>query len=87
MAISMDEVGDAKQMAVHANAPFPLLADTQGRTAREYGVYDLLGDGVAAPAVFIVSQNQLIKWKQIGADISDRPDTLELLRQLGDHGF
>lgn len=86
VAISMDEIGDARQMAVLVNAPFPVLADTEGRTAREYEVYDLLGDGVAAPAVFIVGKDQEIQWKQIGGDIADRPDAAELLRQLDDTG-
>ncbi len=57
VAISMDDVPDAAQMAAQVGAGFPILADPEGGMVRRYGVYDLLGDGVAAPAVFIVGKD------------------------------
>ena len=80
----MDSVEDAAQMAAYAKASFPVLADSQGKVAREYLVYDLLGDGVAAPSVFVVGKDRLIRWEHIGQDISDRPEVVELLRLIRD---
>ena len=43
-------------MTALAGASFPFLSDPDGATARSYGVFDLLGDGVATPGTFIVEQ-------------------------------
>jgi len=72
VAISMDNVADAAQMAAHAGAQFPVLADPEGKVTRQYGVYDLLDDGVAAPATFIIGKDGVIEGQHIGKDIADR---------------
>ena len=53
--MSTDERAGALQMALLAEAGFPVLTDPAGAAARSYGVFDLLGDGVAAPATFIIT--------------------------------
>ena len=82
VAISMDGIPDAAQMAAHAGAGFPVLSDPEGSAVRRYGVYDLLGDGVAAPAVFIVGKDGRIVWRQVGRNIADRPTAEEVLEVL-----
>jgi len=69
-------------MAEHARAEFPILADLDQSIARKYGVYDLLDDGVAAPATFIIASDGVITWYDIGENITDRPSAEEVLGRL-----
>jgi peroxiredoxin len=82
VAISMDETEDAASMAELVGAEYPVLSDPGGSVVRAYGVYDLLGDGVAAPAVFIVGKDRAIQWQQVGGDIADRPSATQILLRL-----
>ena len=50
--------------------------------AKDYGVYNLLHDGVATPSAVIVSPGGDIKWKYVGRSISDRPTADEILAQV-----
>jgi peroxiredoxin len=81
VTVSMDDVHHAKRMSDHAGAEFPVLADPQGTVVRRYGVYNLLNDGVAAPATLIV-QNGIIQWRHVGENIADRPSTQDILDRL-----
>ena len=49
---------------------------------KKYDVYNLLGDGLATPSVFIVSGEKSVNWKYIGESISDRPDNETLLSEI-----
>ena len=71
-------------MELLAEAGFPILADPLGATARSYGVFDLLGDGIAAPATFIIAGDGRIAWSRIGEDIADRVAPSEILARLDD---
>ena len=71
-------------MARHAGAEFPVLADPTESTTRSYGVYNLLGDRVSAPAVFIVGKDGAILWQYVGKHIGDRPSTREVLGRVSD---
>jgi hypothetical protein len=44
------------------------MPDPKGRLVRRYGLYDLLGDGVAAPAAFIIGIDGFIRWRHVGRD-------------------
>ena len=82
MALSVDGVSDAGNMVDLVGAEYPVLADAEAVVSREYGVYDLLGDGVAAPAVFILEPSgQVVSW-HIGRDIADRPSADDIIAQL-----
>ena len=61
-----------------------MLYDSDQIITRNWGVFNLLGDGVATPAAFIVDRNGNVVWSQIGEDIADRPTTDELLLALVD---
>jgi len=63
-------------------APYPLLADPDHRVAQAYGVYDLLGDGYAAPSVFVIDPAGRIVWSYVGQDPHDRPSAEEILSHL-----
>jgi peroxiredoxin len=49
-----------------ARVPFPVLSDADHTVSEAYGVYNVLGDELAAPAVFIVDPDRRILWSQIG---------------------
>ena len=70
-------------MSALVRAEYPLLADPTRETSKSYGVFDLLGDGVAAPAVFIINPDRSIRWSHVGGDIEDRPTTVEILNLIG----
>ena len=61
---------------------FPVLADPGHTVASAYGVFDLLGDGVAAPATFIVTADGVRGY--VGRDIADRVPAAEIVRLLGE---
>lgn len=82
-AISMDNQHQAGEMAAASGASFLLLADPRGKTVKEYGVYNLLEDGVAAPATFIISRDGVVLWSHVGQNIGDRPTPEEILLVLG----
>ena len=94
VAISTDNVLDAVNMAGFIGADpdsgygtgFHILADDDASVSREYGVFDLHGDGVAAPATFILNKSGEIVAYHVGRDITDRPSTEGVLLQLDQMG-
>lgn len=81
-AISTDLLVDAERMEVMAGAEFPVLADTNEDVSKGYGVFNLLGDGVATPATFIIERDGGVVWGYVGVDIGDRVPTLVILEVL-----
>ena len=63
-------------------AAFPLLADPDHAVAEAYGVYNLLGDGLATPAVFIVDPSGNLVWSYVGQNAADRPSVDKILENL-----
>ena len=84
MAVSTDGQTNALRMTALSGAKYHVLADPDGATARSYRVFDLLGDGVATPATFIVDGDGGIRWYQVGVDIADRAGVQEIFDALGD---
>ena len=84
MAVSTDTVDDSLRMILLTGARFPVLADPDGATARSYGVFNLLGDGVATPATFVVKKDGSVGWRQVGGDIGDRAMVSDILDALDD---
>ena len=82
--MSTDEVDDALRMTLLSGARFPVLADPDGATARGYGVFNLLGDGVATPSTFVVKSDGSVGWRQVGGDIGDRAMVADILDALDD---
>ena len=63
-------------------ATYPMLADPNHRVAETYGVYNLLGDQLAAPSVFIIDADGHIVWSHIGRNATDRPNVQKILEGL-----
>ena len=86
LAISVDDVSGAQRMQQTVGASYPVLADPTRATSEAYGVFVLLGDGVAAPATILADSERLVAI-QVGRNISDRPSAasiLDALRQYND---
>jgi peroxiredoxin len=79
LAVAPLEAVEGVRSAVGAS--FPILADPEHRVAEMYGVYNLLGDGLAAPSVFVLRDGR-IHWAYVGRDSTDRPSVDEILSHL-----
>ena len=82
MALSVDDAENAAEMKDAHGLEFPVLYDTDTSVATEYGLYDLLGDGVSAPATFIIRTDGTIESALIGTSISERPTPDSILEVL-----
>ena len=82
LALAVHDVAGAQRVAQVTGATYPILADPDHAVADAYGVYNLLGDGVATPAVFIVDQTGQIVWSYVGRSASDRPNVKTILENL-----
>jgi len=63
-------------------AAYPMLADSTHQVAEAYGVYNLLGDRLATPSVFIIDTSGRVVWSYVGRSPGDRPRAQAILEQL-----
>ena len=82
IALAVHDMAGAQRVAEVAGAAFPLLADPDHKVADAYHVYNLLGDGIATPAVFIVDKQGVVVWSYIAKDAGDRPPSQTILQNL-----
>ena len=81
-AISSDGVEEARGMAEFSRANFPVLSDADSGVAKAYRIFDLHGDGVAAPATFILNSDAEIVSFHVGQTIAERPPPDEILSEM-----
>ncbi|MFW6116054.1 MAG: peroxiredoxin family protein [Chloroflexota bacterium] len=62
--------------------PYPLLADPDHQVTETFNVYDVLGDGLAAPSVFVIDTDGTIVWSYVGQSPADRPGTRTVLKHV-----
>ena len=82
LAISTDDLSGAAFAVDGLGLEFPILYDPEASVVKKYGVYDLLGDRMAAPATFLLDRTGKIQWQYVGKDINDRPSNREIIRRL-----
>lgn len=82
-AIGVETLRVSTRLAQATGIEYPILADPEHQTIEAYGVYNLLGDGRAAPSVFVVDEEGKIIWKHVGKGKTDWPATESILEQLG----
>jgi peroxiredoxin len=82
IALAVQSPTNAGRMVQVTGATFPILADPDHTVTEAYGVFNLLGDGVATPAVFIIDRSGEIVWSYIGQNANDRPDAQTVLENL-----
>ena len=83
LAISTDDLAGAESLARRVGVEFPVLY-TSGDSAvpMAYDVFNLHGDGLAAPAVFIVDQDGAIAYEYIGTNYRQRVSADTVIRNL-----
>ena len=84
LAISVEELAIGQHVSELLSLPYPLLSDPDHRIVDQYGVYNLLGDSLATPSVFIIDMEGVIRWAYVGESSADRPSNEMILEQLGD---
>ena len=62
--------------------PFAILADPDHEVTEAFNVYDVLGDGLASPSVFVIETDGTIVWSHVGQSSGDRPSTSTILRHI-----
>jgi peroxiredoxin len=84
VAVAVASAVDVESWQQGAHTTFPVLADPGHHVADSYGVYNLLGNGFATPAAFVIDPDGHIVWSHIGQHTSDRPNLQTILKQLKD---
>ena len=82
LAISTDDLSGAAFAVDGLGLEFPILYDPEASVVKEYGVFNLLGDRMAAPATLLLDRTGKIQWQYVGKSINDRPSNQEIIRRL-----
>ncbi len=82
IALAVHDQARALVVSQAAKVTYPLLADHDHRVTDAYKVFNLLGDGVATPSVFIIDKTGHIVWSYISPDANTRADDKTILANL-----
>ena len=82
IALSRDETADVVAMVNETQAGFPVVSDQDATIMKLYGVYNLLGDGVAAPSIFVLVHEGNMRTSYIGKTAGDRPTAASILQVI-----
>jgi peroxiredoxin len=77
---TLNTVNDGVRQVIHP--PYPVLADPNHEVAEAFGVYDVYGNGIAAPSVFVIDTDGTIVWSYVGQSSQDRPSVSAILEHL-----
>ncbi len=80
----MDGRPQAEAMIDEYDLKYPVLYDTNTVVSRSWNVFDLLGDGVSAPATFVFAPEGHLVAGHIGRHAGDRPDANDILKVARD---
>ena len=83
LAISVEGPDMAQYVSDLFDLQYPVLSDANHSVVEQYGVFNLLGDSLATPAVFLVDLGGVIRWGYVGESSGDRPPNETILEQLG----
>ena len=82
LAISVQEPDIGQQVSELLDLQYPVLSDPGRLAVDAYGVYDLLGDSLATPSVFVIDTDGVVMWVYVGESSGDRPSNEMILEQL-----
>ena len=82
LAVSTDNLADSQWVIDNVGLTFPILYDPEVTTIADYGVFNLLGDELAASATFIIDMDGVIRWFHAAEDLEDQVPTSTVLEQL-----
>ncbi len=81
VAISVDNLSGAEDIARQVGIPFPVLYDPSAEVTRLYEVHNPSDGGRATPSTFVIDAEGIIKWKFVGST-SHRTSVSSILAQL-----
>ncbi len=70
MAVSVDPMDTSAKLRDRFDITFPLLSDVGAAVIKAYDVFDPLPK-IAKPAVFVIDQDGVVRWKQVGQHKAD----------------
>jgi peroxiredoxin Q/BCP len=82
LAISVEEPDIGRYLSQLLQLQYPVLSDTDHEVVDLYGVYNLLGDSLATPSVFVIDTEGVIRWEYAGTSSTDRPSDEMILEQV-----
>jgi len=82
LAISVEEATIGQHVAELLEIQYPILSDVEHKVVDQYGVYNLLGDSLATPSVFVIDMEGILHWAYVGQSSTDRPSNDMILEQL-----
>lgn len=82
VALAVAPISSVEGAKRAAAAEYVMLADAEHQVAEAYGVFNLLGDGYAAPASFVIDSEGKIVWSYVGEHAGDRPRTNDILQNI-----
>jgi peroxiredoxin len=82
LAVSVEDATIGQHVSELLEIQYPILSDIEHKVADQYGVYNLLGDSLATPSVFLIDMEGIIRWAYVGQSSADRPSDDTILEQL-----
>jgi len=82
VALAYQDVSRALLMSQLVSPSYPILADADHAVSDAYAVFDLLGDGVATPSVFVVDRDGVLVWSYVCKTAEDRPSADDIFAHL-----
>lgn len=82
IAISVDSQQDAAGIVRQHGLEFPVAYDSTTEISRQWGIFNLLDDGVSAPAAYVFDSSGDLMAYRIGTTIAERPGSAEVLSFL-----
>lgn len=82
LAIAVQGVTQASVVRELGQLEFPVLADEAHTVSEAFGVFNRLGDGLAAPSVFVIDEGGRIIWSHIGRNANDYPAPSDILNRV-----
>ncbi len=82
LAISVEDPSIGQYVSELLDVAYPILSDPDHEVVDQYGVYNLLGDSLATPSVFVIDTEGVIRWTYVGQSTGDRPSNEMILEQL-----
>jgi len=82
LAISVEGPSPGQRVSNLLDLQYPLLSDADHQVTDQYGVYNLLGDTLATPSVFVIDLEGVIRWQYMGQSSGDRPSNEMILEQV-----
>ena len=75
-------IEQVKNWCQAASVTYPMVADSEHQVSQAYGVYDLLGDGLATPSAFVIDTDSRIAWSRIGEQPAEYVAAQTILENL-----